>query len=484
LEAYKQEENSGQGCPVLPISHRRGGIRMLFKVYDCEKELSYGMELDELTARITSFNRAEGHEVEYLKALAVMARTELARKTFIYSGKGCERHRGCDICTEPGHCLEYGLVDTEIPKEVFDAVASTDRIIMLFEGRPIKPFFHYRCGGATENSENVLGNRITYLRRVLCSFCKDNTDNDSDRYFTVTELEGLLKTRLKKPEGIYCNIKGMFEDVDVDEQGKISRIKIGTKTFRGIEVRELLKLNSTRFDYIPVKFLIKCIGTGHGLGLCQCGANSMARSGMSYQEILKYYYTGIRFEQMEMPDLEKPLKGIRIVLDAAHGGDGCDEGNINLDIVLRLKDLLENQGAEVFLTRDSDVGMVLSDRAAISNGKRPDLFLSIGQNSFPNQTASGTEIYYYRGDSQGEKLSKLIMESIKSSLSLKDRGVRTADFYLLREVKTSAVIIQLLYISNPQDEKLLRDQSFREAAAAAVFRGIRAYCEKLQNNCI
>jgi len=448
---------------------------MLFKVYDCEKELSYDTELDELTARITSFNTAEGHEVEYLKALAVMARTELARKTFIYNGKGCERHRGCDICTEPGHCLEYGLADTEIPKGVYDAVASTDRIIMLFEGRPIKPFFHYRCGGATENSENVLGNRITYLRRVLCSFCKDNTDNDSDRYFTVTELEELLKTRLKKPEGIYCNIRGMFEDVEVDEQGKISRIKIGTKSFKGIEVRELLKLNSTRFDYIPVKFLIKCIGTGHGLGLCQCGANSMARSGMSYQEILKYYYTGIRFEQMEVPDSERPLKGVRIVLDAARGGEDCDEGNANLDIVLKLKSLLEGQGAEVYLTRSSDEEMVLSDRAAISNDKRPDLFLSIGQNCFSNPTASGTEIYYYRGDSQGEKLSKLIMENVSGSLGLKNRGVRMADFYLLREIKASSVIIQLLYISNPQDKKLLCDQSFRESAAAAIFKGIGAY---------
>ena len=450
---------------------------MLFKVYDCEKELSYDTELDELTARITSFNTAEGHEVEYLKALAVMARTELARKTFIYNGKGCERHRGCDICTEPGHCLEYGLADTEIPKGVYDAVASTDRIIMLFEGRPIKPFFHYRCGGATENSENVLGNRITYLRRVLCSFCKDNTDNDSDRYFTVTELEGLLKTRLKKPEGIYCNIRGMFEDVEVDEQGKISRIKIGTKSFRGIEVRELLKLNSTRFDYIPVKFLIKCIGTGHGLGLCQCGANSMARSGMSYQEILKYYYTGIRFEQMEVPDSERPLKGVRIVLDAVHGGEDCDEGNANLDIVLKLKSLLEGQGAEVYLTRSSGEEMVLSDRAAISNDKRPDLFLSIGQNCFSNPTASGTEVYYYRGDSQGEKLSKLIMENVSGSLGLKNRGVRMADFYLLREIKASSVIIQLLYTSNPQDKELLCNQSFRESAAAAIFKGIGAYYE-------
>lgn len=110
-----------------------------------------------------------------------------------------------------------------------------------------------------------------------------------------------MNTRLNKPEGVYCNIKGMFEDVEVDEQGKIGKIKIGTKSFKGIEVRELLKLNSTRFDYIPVEFLIKCIGTGHGLGLCQCGANSMARSGMSYEEILKYYYTGIILGRWRYP---------------------------------------------------------------------------------------------------------------------------------------------------------------------------------------
>lgn len=465
---------------------------MLFKVYDSEKNVGLSMELNELIARITSYNTVGEYEPELLKAFAVMARTELARKTFIYNGKGCENHKDYDICTEPGHCLEYGLADVEVSKAVYEAVAATEREIMLFEGRPIKPFFHYRCGGATENSENVLGNRITYLRRVLCSFCKEQGDNGSDRYFTVCELEDLLKTRFNKPEGIYYNIQGMFEDIEVDEQGKINRIKIGAKTFKGTEVRELLKLSSTRFDYIPVKFLVKCIGTGHGLGLCQCGANEMAKSGKSYQEILKYYYTGVCLGQMEIPDFSKPLKGVRIVLDAAHGGAVCDdnkgptglrEKDVNLDIVLKLRGLLEGQGAEVYLTRDKDDAMALSDRAALSNGKRPDFFLSVGQNSFPNSTASGTEIYYYRGDSRGEKLSRLIIDDLSKSLGLKNRGVRTAEFYLLREVKASAVMVQLLYISNPQDEKLLCDQSFREAAAEAIFRAIEAYYEMLGNSC-
>ncbi|HWR61327.1 MAG TPA: N-acetylmuramoyl-L-alanine amidase [Clostridia bacterium] len=457
---------------------------MLFRIFDCKENTGFNMELDELTAGITSYNTAGESEEELLKAFAVMARTELARKIFIYGGKGCENHKGFDICTEPGHCLEYGYSKVEVPQAVYDAVAATAGEILIFEGRPIKPYYHYRCGGATENSENVLGNRITYLRRVLCSSCKDSEDSGSDKYFTAEQLEELLKTRMIKPEGVYYNIEGMFEDIEVDDQGKINKIRIGSKVYRGVEVRELLKLNSTRFDYIPVKFLVKCIGTGHGLGLCLCGAKEMARSGRSYKDILKYYYTGVSFDHIQIPDSDRPLLGLRMVLDAAHGGEACEdnkgasglrEKDVNLDIVKKLGGLLEKQGAEVFLTRNADVGMVLSDRAAFSNGKRPDLFLSIGQNSFPNSTASGTEIYYYRGDVQGKRLSGLVMESLAKSLGLKDRGARTAEFYLLREVKASAVIVQLLYISNPQDEALLRDEGFREKAGAAIFAGIAAY---------
>jgi len=462
---------------------------MLFKIFDCENNTGYSIDMNELIAGITSYNAAGESEPELLKAFALMARTELARKIFVYGGRGCENHKGFDICTEPGHCLEYGYARVEVSQAVYDAVAATDGEIIMFEGRPIKPYYHYRCGGATENSENVLGNRITYLRRVLCSYCKDEEDFDSDRYFTVEQLEELLNTRLAKPEGIYYDIAGMFENIEVDDQGKINRITIGSKVYRGTEVRELLKLNSTRFDYVPIKFLVKCIGTGHGLGLCRCGAKEMASSGRSYKDILKYYFTGVSFDTMQIPDSEMPLLGLRIVLDAAQGGEACEdnkgssglrEKDVNLDIVKRLGHLLEKRGADVFHTRSGDSVVALSDRAAFSNSKRPDLFLSIGQNSFPNSTASGTELYYYRGDIQGQKLSKLIMESLVSALGLKDRGTRTAEFYLLREVKASAVIVQLLYISNPQDEELLGEENFREKAAVAIFDGISKYYAERQ----
>ncbi len=461
---------------------------MLFKIYDNQTNLPYEMELDELVARMTAFNSGGSTEPELLKAFAVMARTELARKTFIYGGKGCESGNGCDICTEPGHCLECGLpevaVETAVEAAVYDAVKATHKKIILFDGRPIKPYFHYRCGGATENAENITGNRITYLRRVLCTFCKDKEDIDNEKLFTVPELEAFLKTRFKKPDGVYYNIQGMFEDIDVDEQGKVNMVKIGSRTYKGVEIMELLKLSSTRFNYIPVKFLIKCIGTGHGLGLCQCGAAEMARRGSSFDNILKYYYTGVKIEEMQLPDAEKPLKGVRLVLDAAFGGEHCDdnrganglrEKDANLDIVLRLKDLLAQDGAEVHLTRDRDTEVTMADRAALSNSTRPEFFISVGQNSFMNASASGTELYYYRGDTAGEKLARLMLESVCASLGSKNRGARTADFYLLREVKASSIILLLLYISNPQDEEMLSGEAFRQRAAEAVYHAICTY---------
>lgn len=463
---------------------------MLFKVYDSQTNLPYENELEELVARIVACNTGNSPEPELLKTFAVMARTELARKTFIYGGKGCESHSDCDLCTEPGHCLEYGLPDMTVAPVVYEAVRATVNKIILFDGRPIKPYFHYRCGGATENSENITGNRITYLRRVLCSFCKDAEDINSEKLFTVPELEAFLKTRFKKPDGVYYNIQGMFEDIEVDEQGKVNMVKIGSKTYKGVEIMELLKLSSTRFNYIPVKFLIKCIGTGHGLGLCQCGAAEMAKRGNTFEEILKYYYTGIKIEDMELPDAEKPLKGVRLVLDAAFGGENCEdsrgssglrEKDVNLDIVLKLKALLVHDGAEVQLTRDKDAGVTMSDRAMISNTARPEFFLSVGQNSFMNSSASGTEVYYYRGDTAGEKLAKLILEIVCSNLNSKNRGPRTADFYLLREVKASSIILQLLYISNPQDEERLNSEAFRQSAAEAIYQAICAYYKILRH---
>lgn len=458
---------------------------MYLKLYSNKTQSIQEKEFEELVASITSVNLKESYDIEAIKAFSIMVRTELARKLNIYGGSGCVNHKGCDLCDEPGHCIMFEMEDCIVDDIFKQAACSTKGIIITFDNKPIKPFFHYRCGGATENSENVLGSKITYLRRVLCSYCRSIPDQNSERQFTVEEMEQILNTRIVKPDNMYNNIVGMFEDIDVDDQGRVRCLRIGNKTFKGNELMELLNLNSTRFNYTPVKFLFKSIGMGHGLGLCLCGANEMALVGKNYTEILNYYFTGIRLETMEVSEEGKPLKGRKFVLDAGCGDEdgkqqqpnGLIEKDINLDIVLSLARLLRESGATVKLTREGSKEVALSDRAALTNAEKPDFFISILQNSFAGPGVSGTEIYHFRGDKESEKIAQLIIEEVSSAMDSKNRGVRTAEFYLLRQVRASAIILQLLYITNPKDAEKLADPVMRQKAAEAVHRAIlRYYC--------
>lgn len=456
---------------------------MYLKLYSSKEKSIKEKEFEELVASITSANLRESYSFETIKAFAIMARTELARKLSIYGGAGCSEHKGSDLCDEPGHCIMFDLEECSVGDIYKQAACSTKGIIITFDGKPIKSFFHYRCGGATENSENVLGSKITYLRRVLCSYCKTIPDQNSEKQFTVEELEQILNTRIVKPDNVYNSIIGMFEDIDVDDQGRVRSLRIGNKLFKGNELMELLQLNSTRFNYTPVKFLFRSIGMGHGLGLCLCGANEMALIGRSCEEILNYYYTGIKLEAMEVAEEGKPLKGRKFVLDAGYGDEdgnllqvnGLNERDINLDIVLNLASILQHDGATVRLTRENDSNIALSDRAAISDVEKPDLFISILQNSFASSGVSGTEVYHFRGDKESEKISKLIIDEVSSAIDSKNRGVRTAEFYLLRQVRASAIILQLLYITNPKDAEKLADPDIRQKAVKAIHRAILKY---------
>lgn len=462
---------------------------MQLKLYSNRLGAVQEKEFEELVACIASANLEEHYSQEAIKAFTIMVRTELSRKLNIYGGTGCHNHKNSDLCDEPGHCIMFDI-DEKPAEEIYkQAACSTRGMIITFDGKPIKPYFHYRCGGATENSENVLGSRITYLRRVLCSYCKSISDENNEKQFSVEMLEEILNTKISKPDNIYNSIIGMFEDIDVDDQGRVRSIKIGNKNFKGNELMEHLNLNSTRFNYTPVKFLFKSIGMGHGLGLCLCGANEMALSGKTFEEILNYYYTGVQLETMELAEEGKPLKGRKLVLDAGSGTEegkqtqlvnGLNEKQINMDIVQRLAALLRQSGATVKLTRAGDENIALSDRAAIANAEKPEFFISILQNSFGGPGVSGTEVYHFRGDQESEKISKLILDEVCNAIDSKNRGVRTAEFYLLRQVRASAVILQLLYITNPKDAEKLGDCAIRQKAAEAIQQAIlKYYCGAL-----
>ncbi|WIV12281.1 stage II sporulation protein D [Proteiniborus sp. MB09-C3] len=452
------------------------------------------MPLEEIVAMAVLTQIKQEFHIEMIKVQGIVARTQLVRLMRAYDGAGCSNHYGCDICDE-GHCIQ--LEDNNRLKEIWGdeyenrvkivekAVRETEGVIMTFDNKPIDARFHDTCGGSTENSESVMAREIVYLRRVLCDYCTESPNWDDSKSISVKELEEKLNVKFPslKPT-LKTSIESFFDDVKRDEYGRVISIKISGKEFKGTEIIELLGLNSTRFSFSPTIIAFVTRGKGDGLGLCQYGGNQMALEGKNYLEILNYYFTGIEIKKIEAPCIEKPLSGRIIMLDPGHGGEnshdyigvnGTSEKELVLKISQKLKASLEELGAKVSMTRDKDEYVSLSNRAQMANKLRPDFFLSVHLNGYANPSIHGCEIYYYRSDKESETLAKSIMANLTKDGEILDRGIRVADFYLLREVNVGSLHLELEYITNPNKELKLNDETYIDKVIARITAGFVEY---------
>jgi stage II sporulation protein D len=466
---------------------------MNVKIYDIHSGTIRRIDLEDLVAEILASHIPIEFDMEALKAQAVLIRTNILRQSPAYGGSGCQIHPGAMLCNT-AHCVEWTPI--EVLKEIWGdsfrdkwsraaaAAQSTIGRYMAIGSRPINAYYHTCCGGATENSENILGNKVVYLRRVLCDRCKDSAYWEEQRDITVEELEQRLGIKLRPAGPVNgASIDGFIDQVDRDQHGRIRSLRIGGKYFSGSDLKTLLGLSSTRFGWDPVMLRFYSRGSGHGLGMCQCGADAMAREGKSYQDILCYYFTGASIEVAQQHEADRPLKGKVFVIDPGHGGQSGDnigpgglrEKDVNLDIARKLVVLLEKAGAQAYLTRGDDREMLLSERAEMANTIRPHFFISIHQNGFYHPGVSGAEAYHYEGDLEGERLGRMIMLQLVKDLGTADRGVKTANFYILREIKVASLLLETAYITNPDEEQKLRSEHYRADIAASIFMGIIRY---------
>ncbi|MBB6215562.1 stage II sporulation protein D [Anaerosolibacter carboniphilus] len=468
--------------------------KIYLKVYDHQTKQLALKPMVELMKEMIAAQMPISFEMEALKAQAVLVRTLLVRQAKSLGGSGCNKYDDADFCTE-GHCGDWISKESLMAlwgsdfyinwSKLERAVEETADQIITMNNKPIEPRYHITCGGATENSENVKGNKILYLRKVLCNYCSNSPYWKQTIEMSLEELEEKLNIRMGETSSIEGPwIQGMIENVERDEEGRIMEMKIGGTIFKGTELVELLGLDSTRFGWKPIAFKFEMGGRGDGLGLCQYGANAMALEDKDYKEILNYYFTGVHIKEFEKRSINMPLSGKIIVLDPGHGGDnsedntgptGVREKDVNLSISLRLARILRKAGAEVYETRTEDVYVSLGKRAALANQIRPNFFLSIHQNAFANPSISGSEVYHYRGDRDGETLGNLILKELSQNLGTAERGVKIADFYLLREVRTTALQIEVAFITNPEDEQKLQNEEIQENAAEAIAKALIKY---------
>lgn len=176
---------------------------------------------------------------------------------------------------------------------------------------------------------------------------------------------------------------------------------------------------------------------------------------------------------------------MRVTVDAGHGGydpgavgpNGLQEKDVTLVVSKLLATKLQQAGIEVILTRDSDQtpwgpNDDLQTRCRIANEWGADLFVSVHCNSAANPAACGTETYAYKPGGQGERFARAVQDELIRALGLTDRGVKYANYYVLRYTNMPAILVELAFISNPIEERLLGKPDFQDLCATAIARGI------------
>jgi len=174
---------------------------------------------------------------------------------------------------------------------------------------------------------------------------------------------------------------------------------------------------------------------------------------------------------------------MKVCIDAGHGGKDSGapgatvaEKWIVLDVANRVAQKLQNSGIDVVMTRDSDYFVELSERAKIANKAGADVFVSIHCNSSDNKSATGTEVWCYQGRNLTIfALADYIKNRLIARTGLRDRGVKEENYAVLRLTRCPAALVELGFISNPQEEQIMKTIDYQDQASTAIVEGIKDF---------
>ena len=180
------------------------------------------------------------------------------------------------------------------------------------------------------------------------------------------------------------------------------------------------------------------------------------------------------------------LTGKIIVLDPGHGGKDpgatgatTKEKDLTLSIAKKLKTKLEAAGATVYMTRTGDTYPTLDERVQYSKDKKADVFISIHINA-GSSTASGIETYYWTSGKNEKELATQVQKEVVASTGLTSRGVKTSNFRVIGTTTTTySILVELGFITNPKEEKIISTSKFQDDAATGIVNGLEAYFESL-----
>ncbi len=262
--------------------------------------------LDTYLCNVVSAEMPADFELEALKAQAVVARTYT-----IYKIQN-KKHENSDICDDSSCCQAWISKEDRLARwdedkresnwaKIEQSVNETKGKIITYEGAPINAFFHSNSGGTTELPVNVWGGgtNFPYLQVVETAGEEGYSQYQSEAIFTQDELIEKLKSKYEDIT-IDFNNDDDLKILDYTDSGRVKTVKFGNHELSGTETRSLLDLRSTNFEIIKedgnIKFSVK--GYGHGVGMSQTGADTLAKEGKTYEDIIKHFYVGVEISDV------------------------------------------------------------------------------------------------------------------------------------------------------------------------------------------
>lgn len=281
-------------------------MKIQLYVSDSKQLVSIGLE-DYVKGVLAAEMPASFH-IEALKAQAVAARTYAVKRASLFGGKGCSMHPQADLCDDPGHCqawlasadlqTKWGMLEYQnYLSKVSQAVEETKGQIITYQGVVIDPLFHSTCGGQTEDAGAVWQQSLPYLVPVTCSYCEHSPRLQEEQRYSLTTLASALQELDGSIAVTAQSLQSKASDFVVAEKtatGRVATVNLGNKSLKATTLRQALGLNSTRFSHRieGSQIIFSVQGFGHGVGLCQYGADGMGQAGHDYRAILEHYYQG------------------------------------------------------------------------------------------------------------------------------------------------------------------------------------------------
>ncbi|MGA2191793.1 MAG: SpoIID/LytB domain-containing protein [Nitrospirota bacterium] len=247
------------------------------------------LDLEDYTRAVVGEEMSSKWPIEALKAQAVIARTYVMYKKKT-SATACDY----DLCSTINSQMFTGSAREKEGPAL--AAKETRGQVLGYDGAVIEAVYHSTCGGSTEDASDVWDRDYPYLKARECAYCQDSPYSKWKRTLSAGDIERALSAAGFRTEDL--------TSIKILKRSRTGRVKLmriiaglGSRTLKGIDFRKVIgfsKLPSTLFEVSrqgdTYTFLGR--GSGHGVGLCQFGAKSMAEKGKDYREILGYYYPG------------------------------------------------------------------------------------------------------------------------------------------------------------------------------------------------